>query len=39
MIVIEELIEIISNMQDQIDQQQKDIDVLAEVVQQLLERD
>ena len=37
--VIDELIEIIANMQARIDQQQQDIDVLAELVQRLLERD
>ena len=36
--VIDELIEIIASMQDRIDQQQRDIDCLAELVQQLLEK-
>ena len=34
-----ELIEILTNMQARIEQQEEDINVLAELVQQLLERD
>ena len=37
--VLDELIEIIASMQARIEQQQEDIDVLAELVQRLLERD
>ena len=37
--VIDELIEIIANMQARIDQQDEDINILAELVQRLLERD
>lgn len=34
--VLDELIEIIANMQDRIDQQEKDIDELAGIIHQLI---